>query len=103
MEKNQEQLKEVKQQQLEKLQKIANLSTEDAKRVLLEATEKNVKDELTMLTHKLLNQARDEADKKAREIVALAIQRCASEVTSETTTTAVSLPNDEMKGRIIGK
>jgi len=103
LEKNQEQLKEVKQQQLEKLQKIANLSTEDAKRVLLEATEKNVKDELTMLTHKLLNQARDEADKKAREIVALAIQRCASEVTSETTTTAVSLPNDEMKGRIIGK
>lgn len=103
IEKTHEQLKEVKQQQLDKLQKIAGLSTEEAKRVLLEATEKSVKDELVLLTHKLLNQAREEADKKARDIVALAIQRCASEVTSEQTTTAVALPSEEMKGRIIGK
>ncbi|MBI2607251.1 MAG: ribonuclease Y [Candidatus Doudnabacteria bacterium] len=99
----QEELRAVKQQQLEQLQKISNLNLEEAKKVLLEATEKNMKEELTMLTRKLVGQAREEADKKAREIVSLAIQRCASEVTSEQTTTTVALPNEVMKGRIIGK
>jgi ribonucrease Y len=98
-----EELKELKGKQLEQLQKISNLSSEDAKRVLLESTEKNMKEELTGLTRKLISNARDEADRKAREIVALAIQRCASEVTSEQTTVAVTLPSEEMKGRIIGK
>jgi len=103
IEKTQEQLRELKQQQAEKLQKIAGLTTEEAKRVLLEATEKSIREELALLSHKLLGLAREDADKKAREIVALAIQRCASEVTSEQTTTIVNLPSDEMKGRIIGK
>ena len=103
IEKTKDEMRELKQKQLEQLQKISGLSTEEAKKVLLDATEKSVKDELVMLTHKLVNQAREEADKKAREIVSLAIQRCASEVTSETTTTAVQLPSEEMKGRIIGK
>jgi ribonucrease Y len=98
-----EELKDLKQKQLEQLQKISNLTTEDAKRVLLESTEKGMKDELAGLTRKLISQARDDADKKAREIVSLAIQRCASEVTSEQTTVAVQLPSEEMKGRIIGK
>jgi ribonucrease Y len=98
-----DELKELKAKQHEQLQKISNLSAEDAKRVLLEATEKNMKEELTGLTRKLIATARDEADRKAREIVALAIQRCASEVTSEQTTVAVTLPSEEMKGRIIGK
>lgn len=103
IEKTQEQMREVKQKQLEQLQKISGLSVEDAKRVLLDATEKSVKDEMAQLTHKLLANAREDADKKARDIVALAIQRCASEVTSEQTVTTVSLPSEEMKGRIIGK
>lgn len=103
VEKTKDEMRELKQKQLEQLQKISGLSTEDAKRVLLEATEKSVKEEMTMLTHKLVSQAREDADKKARDIVALAIQRCASEVTSEMTTTAVQLPSEEMKGRIIGK
>ncbi|MEJ0021742.1 MAG: ribonuclease Y [Candidatus Doudnabacteria bacterium] len=103
IEKTKDEMRGLKQKQLEQLQKISGLSTEDAKRVLLESTEKSVKEELTMLTHKLVNQAREDADKKARDIVALAIQRCASEVTSEMTTTAVTLPSEEMKGRIIGK
>ncbi|HYE22740.1 MAG TPA: Rnase Y domain-containing protein, partial [Verrucomicrobiae bacterium] len=98
-----DELKEIKQRQLEQLQKISNLTVDDAKRVLMEATEKTMREELTQLTRKLVANARDEADKKAREIVSLAIQRCASEVTSETTTTAVALPSEEMKGRIIGK
>ncbi len=103
VEKTQEQLRELKQQQAEKLQKISGLTTEEAKRVLLDATEKSIREELALLSHKLLGLAREDADKKAREIVALAIQRCASEVTSEQTTTIVNLPSDEMKGRIIGK
>jgi ribonuclease Y len=98
-----DELKELKQKQLEQLQKISGLSTEDAKRVLVESTEKGMKDELAQLTRKLISNARDDADKKAREIVSLAIQRCASEVTSEQTTVAVTLPSEEMKGRIIGK
>jgi ribonucrease Y len=103
IDKTKDEMRELKQKQLEQLQKISGLTTEEAKKVLLDATEKSVKDELAMLTHKLLNNAREDADKKAREIVSLAIQRCASEVTSETTTTAVQLPSEEMKGRIIGK
>jgi ribonucrease Y len=98
-----EELRELKQKQLEQLQKISGLSGDDAKRVLLESTEKSMKEELAGLTRKLISQAREEADKKAREIVSLAIQRCASEVTSEQTTVAVQLPSEEMKGRIIGK
>lgn len=98
-----DELKELKQRQLQQLQKISGLNLEEAKKVLLEATERNMKEELASLTRKLIGSAREEADKKAKEIVSMAIQRCASEVTSETTTTAVSLPNEEMKGRIIGK
>ncbi len=98
-----DELKALKVKQLEKLQEISGLSNEDAKRVLIESTEKGMKDELSLLTRKLISMAREDADKKAREIVALAIQRCASEVTSEQTTVAVQLPSEEMKGRIIGK
>jgi ribonuclease Y len=103
IDKTKDEMRELKQKQLDQLQKISGLTNEEAKKVLLDSTEKLMKDELVMLTHKLINQARDEADKKAREIVSLAIQRCASEVTSEQTTTMVTLPSEEMKGRIIGK
>ncbi|MFH0959009.1 MAG: ribonuclease Y [Pseudomonadota bacterium] len=103
MEKMQQELQQIRQRQLEQLQKISGLSMEDAKRVLLEATEKGMRDDLAHLTRKLVAQTREESDKKAREIVAMAIQKCASEVTSEQTTTTVTLPNEEMKGRIIGK
>jgi len=103
IDKTKDELRELKTQQADKLQKISGLTQEEAKKVLLESTERGIRDELALLSHKLLNQARDEADKKARDIVSLAIQRCASEVTSEQTTTLVSLPSDEMKGRIIGK
>ena len=101
--KTMDELRELKQRQLEQLQKISNLGPEDAKRVLLESTEKGMKEELAQLTRKLIGNARDDADRKAREIVSLAIQRCASEVTSEQTTVSVQLPSEEMKGRIIGK
>ncbi|MBI4363449.1 MAG: ribonuclease Y [Candidatus Doudnabacteria bacterium] len=101
--KTQDEMRELKQRQLEQLQKISGLTTEEARKVLMDAQEKSMKEELASLTRKLVGNAREDADKKAKEIVAMAIQRCASEVTSETTTTTVSLPNEEMKGRIIGK
>ncbi len=101
--KTQDEMREVKQKQLEQLQKIAGLTGEEAKKLVMDNAEKGMREELASLTRKLINNAREEADKKAREIVSLAIQRCASEVTSEMTTTAVQLPSEEMKGRIIGK
>ncbi len=101
--KTQDEMREIKQKQLDQLQKIANLSGEEAKKLVMDNAEKTMREELAGLTRKLIASARDEADRKAREIVSLAIQRCASEVTSEMTTTAVTLPSEDMKGRIIGK
>lgn len=101
--KYQDELRELKQKQLANLEKIAAMTREEAQKVLLDNTEKTIKEEMLALYRKLVNNAREEADKKAREIVAHAIERCASEVTAETTTTIVHIPNEEMKGRIIGK
>ncbi len=99
----QEEMREFKQKQIAKLEEIAGMTRDDAKKLLLETTEKNVREEMFTLTRKILANAREDADKKAREIVAHAIERCASEVTAETTTTIVHIPSEEMKGRIIGK
>ena len=103
LKKFQEEMREIKKQQIVNLEKIAAMTREDAQKVLLDNTERTIKDELVALTRKLIANAREEADKKAREIVAHAIERCAAEVTTETTTTVVHIPTEEMKGRIIGK
>lgn len=92
-----------REEQLASLEKIAKLTREEAKSILLEQTEKQVKDELFGLTRKLLAQAKDDAEREAREIITQAIERSSAEVSSEITTTTVALPNEEMKGRIIGK
>lgn len=99
----QEELRELKARQLQNIEKISGLTREEAKKVLLDNTENLVKEETMALYKKIVANARDEADKTAREIVAHAIERCAAEVTTETTTTIVHIPNEEMKGRIIGK
>lgn len=99
----QDEIRELKVKQLANLEKIAGMSREEAGKILLDNAEKSIKEEMLGLTRKLINQAREDADRKAREIVAHAIERCASEVTAETTTTIVHIPNEEMKGRIIGK
>lgn len=96
-------LQEIRKKQLETLEKVAGLSREKAKEVLLEMVEKDVKDDMLTLITKLEKEAKEKADKKAYEIIAQAIQRQAAPQTSETTTTSVSLPSDEMKGRIIGR
>lgn len=98
-----EELATARQKQMETLEKIAKLSREEAKQILLEQTEKMVKDDLLSLTRKLISVAREDAERQAREIVGQAIERVSAEVSTEMTTTTVNLPNEEMKGRIIGK
>ena len=91
------------EKQLEELEKISGLSFDEAKQILLTRVEDEIKHEMAMLIKDMETQAKEEADKKAREIISSAIQRCAADQVAETTVSVVSLPNDEMKGRIIGR
>lgn len=97
------QVEQLKDQQMEKLQKIADLSLEDAKQVLLDMTEKKMKDVLAQRIKKLKNQEQDELEKQAKGMLSTVIQRVAAPHTAETTTTVVNLPSEDMKGRIIGR
>ena len=87
----------------EKLQKVAKLSKEDAAEKLMKMTEKDLKTDLTGLVSKLQKEAEDTAEQKAEMIIVTAMERMASDVTAERTVTAIELPDEEMKGRIIGK
>lgn len=87
----------------EELERIASLSQEDAKQLLMSEVRGEVQRDLTMMVKEMETKAKEEADKKAREIITTSIQRCAADHVSETTVHVVSLPNDEMKGRIIGR
>ncbi len=98
-----EELRKEFQKHKKELERIANMTSEEAKKLLLENLENEVKLESTKLINKIEEDARRVADKKAKEIIITAIQRNASEHTSETTITTVSLPSDELKGRIIGR
>ena len=97
------QVEEVKQQQIDKLEEISGFTAETAKEYLLTQIESEVRHEAAMKVVEIEQQYKEEADEKARNIVALAIQRCASDQVAETTVSSVDLPNDEMKGRIIGR
>jgi ribonuclease Y len=87
----------------ERLQKIASLSAEEAKQILLSRLNEELTNEKAVLIKKEEEELRSAAEKKAQEIVSLAIQRCAAEHTVESTVSVVTLPNDEMKGRVIGR
>ncbi len=100
---SEEEVKELKAKQLSNLEKIAGMTREEASVVLMENAERGIKDEMMKLHRKLLNEAHETADREARKIVAQAIERVATEVTAESTTTTVMIPSEEMKGRIIGK
>lgn len=89
--------------QREELERVANLSTDVAREILLEEVRKEIKHETAMMVKEIENKAKEEADKRSREIITTAIQRCAADHVSETTVHVVALPNDEMKGRIIGR
>jgi len=97
------QLGEVKSKQLKQLELISGMSTEEAKQNLLAAVESELQDEHSRRLREWESKLKEESDKKAQEILAMAIQRSASEVVSETTVAAVPLPSDEMKGRLIGR
>ena len=99
----QAQAEEIKQQQLTTLEKISELTQEQAKQYLLETVENEVRHDAAMKIKEIEAQLKDEAEKKGREIIATAIQRCAADHAAETTVSVVALPNDEMKGRIIGR
>ncbi len=90
-------------EQLDKLQKIAGLNQEEAKNYLLQEIEKQITSEKAALIRELDQKAKEQATKNAKEILGYAIQKCAADHTSETTVSIVSLPNDEIKGRIIGR
>ncbi len=89
--------------QLQELEKISGLTSEQAKEYLLKTVEDEVKHETAMLVKELESKAKEEADKKAKDYVVTAIQNCAADHVAETTISVVQLPNDEMKGRIIGR
>ncbi len=89
--------------QLEVLQKISGLSVDEAKQQLLNNIENEIRHEAAIMVKDITDKAKEEADQKAHEIVAGAIQRCAADHSAETTVSVVQLPNDEMKGRIIGR
>ena len=94
---------ELSEKRVQELERISGLTSEQAKEYLLKTVEEEVKIETAKLVKELESQAKEEADKKAKEIVVNAIQKCATDHVSETTISEVSLPNDEMKGRIIGR
>ncbi|WP_442929353.1 ribonuclease Y [Natranaerovirga pectinivora] len=89
--------------QMEELERISGLTSEQAKEYLLEIVENEVKHETAILVKELENKAKEEANKKAKDILAIAIQKCAADHVAETTVSVVQLPSDEMKGRIIGR
>lgn len=94
---------ELVQTQQSELERISSLTREEAKAIILEKTEKELTFETAMMIKESETRAKEEADKKAKEILSLAIQRCAADHVAETTVSVVNLPNDEMKGRIIGR
>jgi len=99
----QKELDRVIEQQMEELEKISGYSVEEAKAILLANTEKEIRYEASVMMKDIISKTKDEADKKAKEIITGAIQRCAADHVAESTVSVVPLPNDEMKGRIIGR
>ncbi|SHJ66821.1 ribonucrease Y [Caminicella sporogenes DSM 14501] len=98
-----EEIKELYQKQIEELERISGLTTEEAKEMLLSDLEKKLKHEAVVMIREIESKAKEEAHKKATEIISYAIQKCAADYVAESTISVVTLPNDEMKGRIIGR
>ena len=94
---------ELSQQRVQELERISGLTSEQAKEYLLKTVEEDVKHDTAKMIKEMEAQAKEEADKKAKECVVTAIQRCAADHVAETTISVVQLPNDEMKGRLIGR
>ncbi len=96
-------VEEMVRKQEEELERIANLSKDEAKTIILNEVEEELSHEISLMVKEAEMRVKEEADKRAKEILSLAIQRCAADHVAETTVSVVNLPNDEMKGRIIGR
>ncbi len=101
--KQKEEVAKLNQQRVQELERISGLTSEQAKEFLLKTVEEDVKLDTAKLIKESVAQAKEEANKKARDIVVTAIQKCAADHVAETTISVVQLPSDEMKGRIIGR
>ena len=99
----QKEIELLKEQELRDLERIASMTMEEAKNMLISNIEAEAKREATARLYEIEMELKEEADRKAREIVSLAIQRCASDEVASSTVTVVNLPSEEMKGRIIGR
>ncbi|MGL4521639.1 MAG: ribonuclease Y, partial [Bacilli bacterium] len=96
-------VEETLRQQEEELERVSSLTREEARDIILTRVEKELSHETAVMIKDAESKSKEEADKRAREILSLAIQRCAADHVAETTVSVVNLPNDEMKGRIIGR
>ncbi|WP_347860566.1 ribonuclease Y [Salimicrobium sp. PL1-032A] len=96
-------MQELVSKQQTELERISGLTSDQAKQVILDRTENDLSHETALMVKEAENKAKEEADKKAKDILSLAMQRCAADHVAETTVSVVNLPNDEMKGRIIGR
>ncbi|MCK4522548.1 DUF3552 domain-containing protein, partial [Candidatus Aerophobetes bacterium] len=103
LEKEREKITGLEIKQREELEKIAGISTAEAKRSLLDTIKEEAKEEAAQIIQKVEREAKETANKKARKIIATAIQRCAVDEVAGTVISTLSLPNDEMKGRVIGR
>ncbi len=103
LEKAGQEIDSLKQQQVKQLEEVAHLSAAEAKEIIFKKSEDEMKYDLALRYRELERQSKEEADEQARRVVTLAIQRLATDVVSERTTSVVSLPNDDMKGRLIGR
>src|SRR5690606_24964967 len=103
LQKEKEHLASLIAEQKAELEKLAGMTSEEARELLLRRVESEIKHEMAVMIKEPESQAKGEADRRAREIISLAIQRCAADHVAESTVSVVSLPSDEMKGRIIGR
>ncbi|WP_244272612.1 ribonuclease Y [Natronincola peptidivorans] len=103
LEDQQKEIQLLYEKEIQKLEELSNLTSEEARELLLSDIEKEIKHEAAIMIKDIETKAKEDAEKKAKEIITYAIQKCAADHVAETTVTVVQLPNDEMKGRIIGR
>ena len=103
IEAKQSKLEAIHQKQVEELERISGLSTEDAKNILIDNIKREAEQEAAVAVKEIERESKETAERKAREIITYAIQKCSADHVAETTVSVVDLPNDEMKGRIIGR
>lgn len=103
LEEQEQEIQLLYERELQKLEELSGLTSEQARELLLSDIEKEIKHEAAMMIRDIETKAKEDAEKKAKEIITYAIQKCAADHVAETTVTVVQLPNDEMKGRIIGR